>query len=420
MGRKKKPEEDYLKLALEKGFKWLGPYPKNTGFKTWWECRGGHKWQAPYRNIQSGRGCPDCYRKRKLKTPDDYHALAEERGFDWLGPLPKTTHYKTGWRCPEGHNWEAPYGSIQQGIGCPHCAGKARKTPADYHAIARENSIEWLGPFPKTVLDDTIWGCPNGHEWQARYNSIQQGRGCLQCYEVANRLTPSDYEILAIEYGFIWVGPMPPNNKNKTVWECAKGHQWRTRYSDIKRGYGCPECAGRVAKTEDDYRSLADTMDFEWVGPFPINTNAKTLWRCSRGHEWETSYSWIYSAGTGCPECVNMVNGRRYSRVQKQLCELVGGELNYPFGPYCIDVALIANKIAIEYDSWYWHGHRLDTDEQRDEFLFSAGWKVLHIRSNNKLPTRQQLDVATAQLQSGKNKTEIVLDDWGHGPIFTR
>ncbi len=51
--------------------------------------------------------------------------------------------------------------------------------------------------------------------------------------------------------------------------------------------------------------------------------------------------------------------------------------------------------------------------------VLGTGWRVLHIRSNNKLPTKDQLNIAMAQLQSGKDRAEIVLDDWGHGPIFT-
>lgn len=418
-GRAKKVPEDYRALADEKGFKWVGPFPKDTNHKTWWKCQEGHKWHTTHRGIQSGRGCPHCYRKRKLKVADDYYALAEERGFNWLGPFPQTTKHKTQWQCSRGHKWKAPYSSIGQGIGCPYCAGKARRTSVDYHAVAKENGIEWLGPFPDTVLDKTSWRCQDGHKWEAPYNSIQQGRGCLQCYEADNRLTSCDYKMLAQKYGFIWIGPLPPSNKVKTVWECAKGHQWKTRYSDIQRGFGCPDCAGRTPKTEEDYYLLADTMGFEWIGSLPQNTGYKTLWRCPEGHEWEAAYSMIHSRGTGCPHCVSMFNGRHYSKVQKQLCEMVNGELNHPLGSYCIDIALVADKIAIEYDSWYWHGNRLDADNRRDKELIGAGWRVLHVRSNNGLPTEDQLNVAISQLQLGKTKTEIVLDDWGRGPVFS-
>lgn len=36
----------------------------------------------------------------RRKTPADYHALAEERSFRWLGPKAPNTEAKTGWdRC---------------------------------------------------------------------------------------------------------------------------------------------------------------------------------------------------------------------------------------------------------------------------------------------------------------------------------
>ena len=44
-----------------------------------------------------------------VSVDEDYHALATERGFHWLGPEVHTAHDKTSWRCEEGHQWEAAY-----------------------------------------------------------------------------------------------------------------------------------------------------------------------------------------------------------------------------------------------------------------------------------------------------------------------
>ena len=43
------------------------------------------------------------------------HALAEERGFHWLGPEVPNSRTKTSWECQWGHPWKAPYSIIQQG-----------------------------------------------------------------------------------------------------------------------------------------------------------------------------------------------------------------------------------------------------------------------------------------------------------------
>ena len=82
----------------------------------------------------------------RKRTPADYHALAEKRGFHWLGPEVPNVDTRTAWECGFGHRWEATHSNLRRGSGCPFCAGVAPKTPADYHALAEERGFRWLGP----------------------------------------------------------------------------------------------------------------------------------------------------------------------------------------------------------------------------------------------------------------------------------
>lgn len=61
--------------------------------------------------------------------PEDYHALAAQRGFDWIGPPVLTVAKKTWWRCPKGHSWRATYNSIQQGSSCHVCQDRVNGYP---------------------------------------------------------------------------------------------------------------------------------------------------------------------------------------------------------------------------------------------------------------------------------------------------
>lgn len=112
---------------------------------------------------------------------------------------------------------------------------------------------------------------------------------------------------------------------------------------------------------------------------------------------------------------VPMVNGVQVSKPQRQLCEMLDGKLNYPCGSYKIDVALLNKMIAVEYDCWFWHGDRQEHDLQRDNDLLAAGWKILHVKTNKLFPSQQEIEDAIAQLEAGKSKIEVELDDWGKG-----
>ncbi len=351
------------------------------------------------------------------KLPKDYHELAESKGIKWLGPEVPNTHTKTKWQCAQGHEWRAPYNRINQKHGCPFCVGKAPKVPADYHALARKKNFQWIGPMVPKVTIKTRWLCERGHVFASDHHSIKKGSGCSFCAGNAP-ITHEGYKSLARNRNFKWCGPMVPNTSTPTTWECEKKHRWMASYSNIKNGSNCPKCSSIAPLTASDYYALGQKRGFNWCEPAAApNIQTKTTWECIGGHRWSATYSNIYR-GTGCPHCVDIVNGHRVSKLQRQLCEMLDGELNYPCGSYRIDVALSKEKIAIEYDSWYWHGDRLEGDAERDKELLSAGWKILHIKSNSKLPTQYQLGAALALLRNGEVLTEIVLRDWGKGSIF--
>ncbi len=294
--------------------------------------------------------------KRRLLTEFDYHRVGSPRGIRWVGDeLPKNNHTRTSWQCPQGDVWGAKYNRIQQGRGCPHCAGKAPKTEADYHKIGVPRGIHWIGD------------------------------------------------------------KLPTNVNAKTSWQCSHGHTWDAPQSSIRKGTGCPDCPRNTTKTETDYRKAGLSRDIRWIGDeLPKNTQTKTSWQCPQGDIWDTPYSEI-RRGRGCPRCYGMVNGVQVSSQQEWLCDLVAGELNTYIDPYYVDITAFIDgvNIAIEYDGWHWHKGSLDKDAKRDADLIAAGWHVLRVKSNSMLPDERLVFDAIMRLLGGSMYEEIVLEDWG-------
>jgi hypothetical protein len=238
----RKTPADYHALAIKRGFRWLGPAVRTIATKTGWECAQGHHWMATYHGIRQGNGCPFCA-NRIPQTPCDYHALAKERGFRWLGPEVRTTTTKTTWQCGQGHRWEAHYRAIRNGKGCPFCyEERTRKKPDDYHALARARGFRWLGPEAPNTHVKTWWECAEGHRWEMRYNAIQQGGGCPICARERRRKQPDDYRALAARRCFEWLGPRVSTIVEKTGWKCERGHRREAAYASVARGTGCPHC----------------------------------------------------------------------------------------------------------------------------------------------------------------------------------
>lgn len=86
------------------------------------------------------------------------------------------------------------------------------------------------------------------------------------------------------------------------------------------------------------------------------------------------------------------------SSQQKHIFEIVGGKYNYPFHGFFVDIALLKNKIAIEYDGT---GHTVPVkskkmtqeeftqkEQNKENKLFEEGWKIIRLvnEKTDKLP----------------------------------
>ena len=240
MTQAKKPLEEYYKLAHEREFIWLGPEVKRVIYKTEWQCQNGHKFEASFNNIQRGSGCPHCAGNARKKA-EDYHGLAGIMGFVWLGPEVSNTGLKTEWQCQKEHRWKARYDDIRQGKGCPYCANRIPKSTEDYHKLTKGRGFTWLGPEVTRIDIKTRWQCRKGHIWEATFDGIQRGTGCPYC---ANRIPKSteDYHKLAENRNLVWLGPSVTRTVYKTEWRCQRGHEWKATFDGINQGSGCPIC----------------------------------------------------------------------------------------------------------------------------------------------------------------------------------
>jgi very-short-patch-repair endonuclease len=58
---------------------------------------------------------------------------------------------------------------------------------------------------------------------------------------------------------------------------------------------------------------------------------------------------------------------------------ITGWVLGHPFGPYRIDLAFPAARVAVEIDGWAWHTEvdRFRSDRHKGNALVGAGWQLL-------------------------------------------
>jgi len=115
--------EDMRELAKTKGGKCLSEFYIPNHSKLKWQCKKGHIWEAAPSHMKENHWCPYCAGVHK-KTMEDMHKLAEVRGGKCLSKEYINSKTKLIWQCKNRHEWEANPHNIQSGKWCPVCARK--------------------------------------------------------------------------------------------------------------------------------------------------------------------------------------------------------------------------------------------------------------------------------------------------------
>jgi hypothetical protein len=232
--------------------------------------------------------------------------IGQERGGQCLSEKYIDSHTKLHWRCAKGHEWDALWNSIQQGGWCPICAGKQPVSIERCKQWALRLGGECLSTEYVNAHFKMRWRCAHGHEWDSIWNNIQQGKWCPFCTGKAPVVIDRCKQE-ALKRGGECLSKEFINAHAKLYWRCGKGHQWNATWSDIHEGCWCPICSkerrGVSLRTGiEECQEHAIKLGGECLSTNYINNQTKLHWRCKKGHEWDACWRDIHS-GKWCPTC---------------------------------------------------------------------------------------------------------------------
>jgi hypothetical protein len=179
---------DMQKLASIKGGKCVSTKYENALQKLSWACKRGHQWYALPNSIKQGHWCPTCSNSGKgaKKTIEHFKTIAQARGGECLSESYDGIFLKLRWRFSQGHEWEAPAKSVQDGRWCAVCGRrnvgeKLKKTISDMQKLAEMNGGECLSSVYQDAKTNLKWRCAKGHEWFSAPTTISSGSWCSYC-----------------------------------------------------------------------------------------------------------------------------------------------------------------------------------------------------------------------------------------------
>ena len=320
--------------------------------KVWWKCSIGHEWQATISNRNYGNGCPYCAGRLAIKGQNDLQtvnpALVKEWNYEkneGLKPsdvLPNSNK-RVWWRCNKGHEWQATIYNRHVGKGCPICSSEQNTSFPEYAIVyyLKKYGLDVLHSYKKQGYELDIY-IPSkkiaieydGYYWHKNKtkSDLEKNQKCkndgIKLFRIREELPPLndssiDYivqknqkdlsktlkELLSIligtsadinikrdaidienlrehtekETSLLYSNPelakewnyekngilkpenFTPNSAKKFWWKCSEGHEWQTSIDNRSNGRGCPYCSGKkILKGFNDLQTVNPTLAREW------------------------------------------------------------------------------------------------------------------------------------------------------------
>lgn len=233
-----------------------------TEHKSHFKCKiCGHEWYGLPRNYLSGKGCPECARRketvRKTFTHEEFiDKLSQVNEFiEVLGEY-INSKTKIACRCKiDSHEFYATPSLLLAGHGCPECSRRnSILDEKDFFIRVKEMcpTIKILTPYTKAT-DNYLCECiVCGHQWIANGNNILRGQaGCKECFKIQKRLTNHEFliKLSAITNDIIPLDEYH-NMSTKIRFQCRIcNHVWKTSpASVVLNKSGCPKCNESVGE----------------------------------------------------------------------------------------------------------------------------------------------------------------------------
>ena len=296
-----------------------------TNRKLEWVCAKGHTFsQYPGVVIQGG-WCRKCGREKRNEAKlSALIAVASSRA----GKLISTKYIRVGkpleWECSKGHRWMAmPSNILHNKTWCPVCT-KSKSVIGQMQELAESKDGTCLSTTYQGANYKLIWQCSRGHRFNLKPSSVKEGSWCIQC-----RQEPMLHELkdLAQERGGRLISKKYKNSRSPLEWECAKGHQWKSKASTVKHSKTwCPTCAGKTKPSMEQLQELVESRGGKCLSTKYHNSLTKLKWQCSRGHRFELKPSAIKN-GHWCSQCSREALKEKDLTELKKLARSRGGKL---------------------------------------------------------------------------------------------
>ncbi len=262
-------------------------------------CEQGHQFTRVGSSIVfQSTICQECLRLERLVR---LQQAAQAKGGKCLENAYLGAKARHLLECVHGHQWKAePSRIISTPSWCPHCASIEHGL-----RLRKQDGLEQLQRIAAekggACLSDAYTGgkayykfqCAQGHQWDTAGNEVMRGAWCGVCANDAKRqnyLLADGLERLrtaAKNHGGECLSQTYTGGKTKYRFRCSHGHEWESTGHKILRGAWCKQCVYDSKKLGIEVmRQIARDRGGACLSEHYVNSMTKLHWECDRGHRW--------------------------------------------------------------------------------------------------------------------------------------
>ncbi len=172
--RQQKYYDILCEIAKERGFKVLGKYV-NSRSKIEMVCSQGHNIYVKIDSFKQNRGCSRCSRKCPIQAKEELIKLAQQRNYKIVGEYIGAQR-KIKMICPKGHEIRVQAHGFKQNKGCnkciKHCPIQAKE---EFHKLAEEKGFKIMGSYIRSKTK-ILMICPQGHNISIKPTVFKQNK----------------------------------------------------------------------------------------------------------------------------------------------------------------------------------------------------------------------------------------------------
>ena len=260
-----------------------------------------------------------------------------------------------------------------------------------------------------------IWRCSNNHLYRARVNSRASGGKVTNCAQCSKASIPNSMDKIITKFPDLYAilkncldhedcdkSKLTTGSNCNYLIVCLNGHTYSsTIYNATRTTIGCHICQRKTLATDFHgskfIRCLCKSCQVKSIHHeenLSIKSTKVALWECSNCKKhWEAKIADRTSSDNkmNCPLCIPNATSLREQSIMSQLALLLN--ITYQ-GPsyvsgwrYPVDFYTPDDKVVVQYDSYYYHRLKEDSDKNCNELLTKAGYKIIRVREKPLLAT---------------------------------